>query len=126
MKFLQILVLILGLTFVASGQKQVGNAILTGSVFSQIGEIISNAKITVINQKGKRFETLTDEKGNYEIKLPFTVYKRNFDITKLPITKYTIKVEYRGFRIFEIKEFNFIQTKSRKMHLDIALEVGIL
>ncbi len=126
MKVLQILVLIIGLTLAANGQKHNETAILTGIIFDQMGEVITDAKIIVINQKGKKFETVTNEKGNYEIKLPVTVYKGNFDITKLPITKYTIRVESRGFRIFEIKEFNFVQPKSRKIQLDIALEVGLV
>ena len=126
MKILQVLILIFGLTIIANGQEQNETAILTGSVFSQIGEIISDVKITVINEKGKRFETFTDVDGNYKIELPVTVYKGNFDIRKLPITKYTVRVEHRGFRAFEIKEFNFIQSNSRKMQLDVALEVGIV
>jgi hypothetical protein len=126
MKILQVLILIFGLSIIVNGQKQNETAILTGSVFSQIGEVISDAKITITNEKGKRFETLTDENGNYKIELPVTVYKGDFDIRKLPITKYTIRIEYRGFRAFEIREFNFIQSKLRNMQLDVALEAGIV
>jgi hypothetical protein len=101
-------------------------SILRGTVYDQLGEVIQSAKIIIIDRNGKRFETLTNENGAYEIKLPFTVYKENYDIRTSPITKYSIKVESRGFRIAEIKEFNFTQSKSGKMELDFALEVGLI
>jgi phosphatidate phosphatase APP1 len=125
MRFLQILVLILVSVLLASGQKNGSTAVLTGNIFDQIGDVLPNTKIIVTNQKGQRFETLSDENGSYNINLPVTVYEGNFDIRKLPITKYKVRFETSVFKSLEIEEFNFIQNKSKKLQLDVALEVGI-
>ena len=125
MRVLQLLVLIFGLAVITNSQN-IDKAILSGTVYDQIGGTIQNAKIIITDKNNKRFETVTNESGVYEIELPFTMYKGNYNIRISLITKYSIRVESRGFRVTEIKNFNFIQPKSRKMQLDIALEVGII
>ncbi|HXG82398.1 MAG TPA: carboxypeptidase-like regulatory domain-containing protein [Pyrinomonadaceae bacterium] len=122
MKFLQILFLIFSLSIFANAQK----AILSDTVYDQQGAVISDAKVIVQNKNGKKFETLTDAEGKYKIDLPYTVYKTPDDVRTLPITRYTIKAVFTGFRITEIKEFVFTKPRVGNMQLDITLEVGLL
>ena len=122
MKFLQVLVLILGFVFIVNAQK----ATLSGTVYDQKGEVISEAKVIIQNKNGKQYETLTNADGKYKIDLPYTAYKTADDVRNLFITRYTITVLSTGFRIAEIKEFIFTKPKSGNMQIDITLEVGLL
>jgi hypothetical protein len=121
MKFLQFLFLIFSLSIFANAQK----ATLVGTVYDQRGAVIPDAKVVVQNKNGKRFETLADAEGKYKIDLPYTLYKTPSDVRSLPITRYTITVLFRGFRITEIKEFIFTKPYIGNMQLDVVLEVGI-
>lgn len=122
MKTLQILVLILGLTVFANAQK----AILSGTVYDQLGSIIPDAQVVVKNKNGKMFETLTDRDGKYKIDLPYTVYKMPDDFRSLSLARYTIKVSLVGFHITEIEEFIFTKPSVGNMQLDFVLEVGTI
>lgn len=112
MKFLQILVLIVGFVAFANAQK----AILTGTVYDANGAVIPQAKVIAINEKGEKFETLTNETGEYILKLYFNQYGS--------IAKYDITVEKDGFATRVLKDFRFVGFWNDQMHLDFALDAG--
>jgi hypothetical protein len=118
MKVLQILVLIL--VFVVTENAQ--TSILSGTVYDANGAVIPETKITAINQKGEKFETLTNDEGFYFLDLPFTRYdsKLFFDFV---MAKYEIIVDREnwGFEKFVLKDFRFVPSYKGKMNLDIAL-----
>ncbi len=116
MKFLQILVLIFGLVILVNAQAN-DKAILSGTVYDVSGSLISDAKITAINQEGQKFETLTNTEGVYVLNLLFA--KPRFKTIKYEIT---IDETKRGFEKFVLKNFNFIQSTNGKMQLDFALD----
>ena len=120
MKILQILVLILGLAASVNGQK----AILGGTLYDANGAIIPNEKVTAINEKGEKFEALTNDDGVYSLSLPFNSYDAKSSSADFRIAKFEIVVdlEYRGFEKFSVKDFKFIPAYSEKMIFDIALE----
>lgn len=64
MKFLQILVLILGLVTLANAQK----SILSGTIYDQDGAIIPNAEVKLKNKKNKIYKAKTSDDGVYEIR----------------------------------------------------------
>ena len=90
---------------------------LTGTVYDANGSVVVKAKVTAVNTKGKKFETITNEEGIYVLTLPFNVYPL-FEST------YNIIVDSPGFRRSETKGYVFIPSQFGKMHLDIALVVG--
>jgi hypothetical protein len=119
MKILQILVLIFCLVVVANAQK----AILTGSIYDPGGAVIVKSKVTAINQKGEKFEALSNEEGVYVLNLPLDKYKPILD---QKITKYEIVVEGLGFEKFVLKNFKFVGATKGQMYLDFALDVGAM
>ncbi len=95
---------------------------LTGTIYGASGSVIIGAQITATDSKGQKFTTVSDNNGVYILELPFT---------KTPLlnkreAKYNITVAYQGFRISKIDSYVFVPSKSGKMYLDIALEVGRL
>ena len=67
MKFFQVLVLIFGLGVFTNAQK----AILSGTVTDKFGSVIPGAKVFALNEKGEKFETITNAEGNYVLNLLF-------------------------------------------------------
>jgi hypothetical protein len=118
MKILQILVLMFCLVVVANAQK----AILTGSIYDPSGAVIVKSKVTAINQKGEKFEALSNEEGVYVLNLPLDKYKPVLD---QKITKYEIVVEASGFEKYTLKDFKFISSSKEQMNLDFALDVFV-
>ena len=120
MKILQILVLIFGLTGFATAQ----NAILSGTVYDATGALIPKVKVTAINEKGEKVESLTNNNGVYSLSLPFNLYDSKTSSANFKIAKFEIVVdlENRGFEKFVVKDFKFIPAYSGKMFFDIALD----
>ncbi len=103
MKFLQILVLILGLVTLANAQK----SILSGTIYDQDGAIIPNAEVKLKNKKNKIYKAKTSADGVYEIELP-----KGF---------YSIEVTSNNFKIFRVKKYFISPVFKGKMFCDIAL-----
>ena len=116
MKILRILVLIFGLTVLANAQK----AVLSGTLYDATGAIIPKEKVTATNERGEKFEALTNDDGVYSLSLPFNkTSSADFRIAKFEIV---VDLEYRGFEKFSVRDFKFIPAYSGKMIFDIALE----
>ncbi|CAN5609571.1 hypothetical protein BH18ACI1_BH18ACI1_03720 [soil metagenome] len=64
MKILQILVLIFGLVVCANSQTT-DKSILSGIVYDANGSVIIKARVKAINEKGEKFETVTNDEGIY-------------------------------------------------------------
>ncbi len=121
MKILQILVLCLGLTVFINGQTK-DKSILSGNVYDANGALIVGAKVTAINGKGEKFETITDDQGIYVLNLPFNLYNPKPDFN---VSKYEIAVSKEGFERNFIKDFKFVPSSKSKMILDFALDVFV-
>jgi hypothetical protein len=117
MKVLQIIALIFGLTVFAAAQK----SILSGIVYDANGSVIFKAKVTAINQKGERFDALTEDDGIYTLSLPFNQYAPSINFQE---AKYDIVVEMNGFKKSVTKDFVFVPSQFGKMQFDIGLEIG--
>ena len=98
--------------------------ILTGTVFDPNGAVIPGTKITAVNQKGEKFETLTNEDGEYVLKLPFNEYAPTY---KFKVAKYEITVlKDNGFAATVVKDFKFVSGFTSQMRLDFALDVAVI
>ncbi len=119
MKFLQILVLVLGLVIFVNAQKSA----LTGTVYDASGAVIPKAKLIAINEKGEKFETVTNDEGVYVLNLLFQSIDAKTSVD-FKVAKYEIIVdlENRGFEKFILKDFKFVPSFKGKMNLDIALD----
>jgi len=111
------LITLSGVTF-ANAQK----AVLSGNVYDAYGALIVEAKITVINEKGEKFETVTNDEGFYILDLHFNPYNSKTDFK---IAKYEIIVIKEGFEKNFIKDFKFVPSSKGKMNLDFALDVFV-
>lgn len=98
------------------------NAVLSGNVYDANGSLIVQAKVTAINERGEKFETLTNDEGIYVLNLPFNQYnsKDNFKIAK-----YEITVTKEGFEKNLMRDFKFVPSSKSKMNLDFALDVSV-
>ena len=65
MKFFNLLILIFGLIAFANAQKTV----LGGTLEDSNGAVFAFTKVEIINEKGKIFETKSDQQGKFAIKL---------------------------------------------------------
>jgi hypothetical protein len=110
MKILQILILVLGIFVVANAQKWQSLTELEGKVIDQGGAIIPLAKIVLTNSKGKKFASITDEDGEYLLRIPAGTYTVEAEYT-----------EYRAWEKFKVEKYEIAPT--RKMMLDICLRV---
>jgi hypothetical protein len=75
MKFLQILVLVVGLVVSVNAQK----AILSGTVYDSNGAVILGTKVYATNAKGWKIETIVNTDGNYLLELPIGIYTIGFN-----------------------------------------------
>jgi len=110
MKFLQVLVLIIGFAVLANAQNvsQRGDkSTLSGTVFDQHGAVISQTKVTFTDNSGKVFAIFTNEDGVYEI--------------ELIEGKYTIEFYKAYFKPYKIENYNL--AFKTKMQFDVVLEV---
>jgi hypothetical protein len=119
MKVLQILVLIFGFAIFADAQ----NAVLSGSVYDPNGALIINANVTAINEKGEKFETITNNEGVYILNLPFNIYDTTKSVIGFKVAKYEIIIESVYFEKLILKDFKFVSSTEGKMTLDFALDV---
>lgn len=67
---------------------QTSKTILSGVVTDQSAAVIPNAKIIVEGKDGKRFSSLTNGEGLFELELTEDLYK--IEITNPPFTKFVI------------------------------------
>ncbi len=121
MKVLQILILIVSLFVAVNAQ----NTILTGTLYDATGAVIPKEKVAAVNDKGEKFEVLTNDNGVYSLSLPFNYYdakksSANFRIAKFEII---VNLEHRGFEKFSVKGFKLVPANSGKMNFDIALDL---
>jgi hypothetical protein len=105
MKFLQILVLILGLAIFVNAQKTLLNGILA----DETGAVISNTKVTATSNDRRTYQVWTNEYGVYRLEIPFGIY--------------SIEFEAVGFKIYKIEKYKIASSTKGKMSLDIVLEV---
>jgi len=100
------------------------NSILSGTVYDAVGAVMSEVKVTAINEKGEKFEAMTNDDGVYSLSLPFNSYDAKTSSANFRITKFEIIVdlEHRGFEKFSVKDFKFVPAYSGKMIFDIALD----
>jgi hypothetical protein len=102
--------------------KKTNLAVLSGSVYDANGYLITQAKVTAINEKGDMFETQTNSNGIYILRLPFNPYKAGD--YRFRVSKYEIIVEKEGFEKGIIRNFKFVPAfNNGKMKLDFALDV---
>ena len=120
MRISQVLVLIFGLTIFVNAQK----AFLSGTLYDAVGAVIPEVKVTAVNEKGEKFETVTNNDGVYSLSLPYNLYEARTSSANFKIARFEIIVdlEYRGFEKFVVKDFKFIPAYSGKMFFDIALD----
>ena len=120
MKFLRILVVIVGLAVFANAQK----AILSGTVYDANGAVIPETKIIATNDKGEKFVTLSNSEGIYMLDLPYNQYDTRRS-ANFKVAEYEVKVEReRGFEKFVLRKFKFVPSTNGRMNLDIALDAA--
>jgi len=97
---------------------------LSGTLYDATGAVIPKSKVTVINERGEKFEVLTNDDGVYSLSLPFNSYDAKTSSANFRIAKFEIVVdlEYRGFEKFSVRDFKFVPAYSGKMIFDIALD----
>ncbi len=98
------------------------SGILTGTVYDPTGAVIAKTKVTAVSRNGEKFETLTNQDGEYELNLPFNEYKPGIPNQK--VASYEITVESAGFKKFVLKDFKFVNSSKGKMYLDFSLDIG--
>ena len=119
MKVLWMLALIVGFAVFANAQ----TAILSGIVYDANGAVIVGAKVTafaLIDEKLQKFETATDDNGEYKLSLPYKKYDSSSDFK---VSKYFLRAEAKHFELFEIRDFKFVPSYKGQMNLDFALDI---
>lgn len=96
---------------------------LSGTVYDANGARIFKAKVTAVNQKGEKFETLTNDEGAYTLNLTYIPIVPGFSYK---MAKYDITVEAAGFETFTLKDFKVTGKYTAKMQLDLALDVLVI
>lgn len=122
MKYLSILFLVLVSVILASAQST-GQSKLTGTVYDANGAVVGGAKVSAIDGKGQKLETVTNQDGVFVLELAFSRYDTN-SVKKFKEAKYDIVVSSPGFNTSVTKGFVFVPAYGGKMQLDVALEVG--
>lgn len=101
---------VLGTVHVPTAQAQAVYGSILGTVTDPQGAAVSNAKVTVTNQrKGTEDTTITNESGNYSV-------------THLIPDVYTVKAEAPGFKIVQTKDVNVSADAGSRV--DLAFQVG--
>ncbi len=79
-----------------------------GTVTDKSGSAVSGATVTVTSQStGAIRQTVTDDAGHYNINL-------------LPVSVYTVKVEYKGFQTTETKDLKLQVDEQRELDFSLA------
>ena len=94
---------------------------LTGTVYDANGAVVVGAKISALSSDGKKFETVSNDRGVYVLTLPFNKYEASRAFKE---SRYDIYVESPGFKRSVTKGYVFIPSQFGKMFLDIGLEIG--
>lgn len=102
--------------------KEQEKSTLTGNVYDANGSLIVKAKITAINEKGEKFEAVTNDEGTYHLYLPFNPYHSKIEFK---VARYEITVVKEGFEKNSVKDFKFVPSSKSKMYLDFALDVFV-
>ena len=104
MKVLQILVLVIGFSVCVNAQ----NIVLSGTVYDINKAIIPGTEIIIKDTNNKTYKATSDDRGEYEISLPFGDYKIEFGSA--------------GFKILRV--INLKINSETKKTFDVTLEVG--
>jgi hypothetical protein len=84
------------------------NGSFSGTVVDKSGSPISGATVTVISQTtGASREAITDETGHYLVPL-------------LPVSTYTVRVEYKGFQTVETKDLRLQVDEARELDFTLV------
>ena len=92
------------------------NAALKGTVYDRQGAVIPRTKVILKGKSGKKFESLTDSKGEYEL--------------QIPTDRYRIEFRAGGFETYILKVFQINPVEKgpafidKFMKLDVSLVVG--
>src|ERR1700726_676107 len=106
-RFYFVSTLILGVLCCAQMARGQGPGIFLGVVTDKSGSAISGARVTVTSQAtGTSRDAITDDAGHYIINL-------------LPVSVFTLRVEYQGFQPAETKDVKLQVDEQRE--LDFAL-----
>lgn len=84
--------------------------LLTGVVFETQGALMIEAKVIAIDEKGKKFEGVTNDDGIYSLNLPLGYYR--------------IEASARFFCPTIFAKYKIVDSTYGKMNLDFVLEVG--
>src|SRR5260370_10062104 len=107
------LVLCVGLArllFPAPGQAQVSTADIVGAVLDPTGAVLPGVKITATNSAtGFTRVATSNESGSFLISL-------------LPIGRYSLKAETKGFKVYSVSEVALAE--GDRLRLDMHMEVG--
>lgn len=104
-----------------------GKIILNRSKLSNLGTIdISNIKVTIEDSHGKKYSTLTDNKGNFVLFVPnidrYNVHVNNIFFENFELEQNDYEVQLNGYKQFEV---NFIfNEKKRKINFASNYEYG--
>lgn len=110
MKILRILVLMFCLAIAANAQNFGNKTVLTGTICDDNGAVIQNAKIGVRGKDSFEQVVLTNEDGEFEIKLSYG--------------NYSVEVSSAGFQTFKLEKYRIGASYVGKLTLDVVLEVG--
>jgi carboxypeptidase family protein len=92
------------------GQRAYGQAVgsFQGTVTDKSGSAISGAKVTVASQTtGATRDTITDQTGHYVVNL-------------LPVSVYTVRVEFQGFQTAESKDLKLQVDEQRELDFTLS------
>jgi hypothetical protein len=95
--------------------------VLSGTVYDANGAVLVNARITATDETGRKFETVTNAKGVYELNLPYKNYEQQTDFR---MTKYGIAASHEYFETYVLKNFYIVPAYKGKMMLDLALNLA--
>ncbi|HUN62325.1 MAG TPA: carboxypeptidase-like regulatory domain-containing protein, partial [Candidatus Sulfotelmatobacter sp.] len=106
--FLALLACVAAMCF--CGQRAYGqaNGSFLGTVTDKSGSAISGAKVTAVSQEtGAIRETVTDDTGHYVL---------NF----LPVSVFTVRVEFQGFQTSESKDLRLQVNETRELNFTLS------
>ena len=100
--------------------------VLSGLILDQSGRRVKGARITAIDQSGKRFEWTTEENGYFSFDLPYVgiIWNPNskaYESDKPNLLKYTLRIEASQFQVFEAKDIRVTNSDLGKLRFDVVL-----
>jgi len=100
--------------------------VFCGLVLDQAGRRVKGARVTTIDQNGKKFELTTEENGYFAFDLPYVGLIWN-PITKVHESdkpdsiRYTFRVDAEQFKVFEAKDILVANSDLGKLRFDVVL-----